>query len=293
MKNLILFIIPVFIWGSTWYVIKFQVGEVDPMYSVSYRFMLAGVIMLVVSRVLGLKLDFSKKEHDFILLQGLLLFGINYWLIYMSELYITSGLVGLIFSLLVLANIFNARIFLKTPFEPKVILGGIMGLGGTALVFWEDLIAFSLADEKLIGLFLAISGTYVASLGNITSARNQSKGIPVVSSNAYAMTYSGLTLLLIALISGKQISFLVQTPYIISLLYLAILGSVVAFGAYLTLIGKIGPSKASYVSLLVPIIAMIISTIFEDYQWSATSFSGAALILFGNGIAMYKPKPAS
>ncbi|MCG8372251.1 MAG: DMT family transporter, partial [Balneolales bacterium] len=171
--------------------------------------------------------------------------------------------------------------------------GGIMGLGGTALVFWEDLIAFSLADEKLIGLFLAISGTYVASLGNITSARNQSKGIPVVSSNAYAMTYSGLTLLLIALISGKQISFLVQTPYIISLLYLAILGSVVAFGAYLTLIGKIGPGKASYVSLLVPIIAMIISTIFEDYQWSATSFSGAALILFGNGIAMYKPKPAS
>ncbi|MCG8373766.1 MAG: DMT family transporter, partial [Balneolales bacterium] len=123
MKNLILFIIPVFIWGSTWYVIKFQVGEVDPMYSVSYRFMLAGVIMLVVSRVLGLKLDFSKKEHGFILLQGLLLFGINYWLIYMSELYITSGLVGLIFSLLVLANIFNARIFLKTPFEPKVILG--------------------------------------------------------------------------------------------------------------------------------------------------------------------------
>ena len=125
MKNILLFITPVIIWGSTWYVITFQVGDVDPLFSVSYRFGLAGLLMLIITKALNMKLSFSKKEHAFILLQGLLLFGFNYWMMYSSELYLTSGLVGLIFSLLVFMNILNGRIFLKTPFELKVIIGGL------------------------------------------------------------------------------------------------------------------------------------------------------------------------
>ncbi len=281
------------IWGSTWYVIKFQVGEVDPMFSVSYRFLLAGLIMLVVARFMKLKLDFSGKEHAFILLQGLLIFGINYWLVYMSELYLTSGLVGLIFSLLVFFNIINARIFLKNKLEYKVVLGGILGLIGTALVFWDDLKVFSFEDGKLIGMSLAIGGTLVASLGNITSARNTSAGIPVISCNAFGMTYGGGAMMIIALLSGKELSFLVTTEYIASLLYLAIFGSIIAFGAYLTLVGNIGASKAAYVSLITPVIALIISTFLEDYEWSATSLGGAALILTGNTIALYKKRTSS
>ena len=115
MKNALLFITPVLIWGSTWYVIKFQVGNVDAMLSVSYRFGIAGVLMLIVCSLWKMKMDFTRKEHQFILLQGLLIFGFNYWLVYTSELYLTSGLVGLIFSLLVFLNILNGRIFLKTP----------------------------------------------------------------------------------------------------------------------------------------------------------------------------------
>ena len=203
MKNVLLFITPVLIWGSTWYVIKFQVGDVDPMFSVSYRFLLAGIIMLVVARFMKLKLDFTRKEHAFILLQGLLIFGINYWLIYMSELYLTSGLVGLIFSLLVFFNIINARIFLKNKLEFKVVLGGALGLFGTALVFWDDLKVFSFEDGKLLGMMLAIGGTLVASLGNITSARNTKAGIPVISCNAFGMTYGGGAMMIIALLSGK------------------------------------------------------------------------------------------
>ena len=250
MKNVLLFLTPTLIWGSTWFVIKFQVGDVDPLFSVSYRFGIAGVIMLIVSKLWGLKLNFSFKEHRFILLQGLFLFGFNYWMVYTSELYLTSGLVGLVFSLLVFFNILNSRIFLKTPFELKVILGGFLGLAGTALVFWKDLSQFSVTDGKIIGLLLAITSTATASLGNIVSARNQKNGIPVISSNAFGMSYGALAMFLIAMISGKELSFEVNFSYIGSLLYLSILGSIVAFGAYLTLIGNIGASKAAYVNLI-------------------------------------------
>ncbi len=290
MKNILLFITPTLIWGSTWYVIKFQVGDVDPMFSVAYRFLLAGVILLASARILKLKLAFTRNEHAFILLQGLFIFGFNYWLIYMSELYLTSGLVGLIFSFLVFFNIINARIFLKTKLELKVILGGFLGLFGTALIFWDDLKVFSFEDGKLLGMTLAIGGTFIASLGNITSARNTKSGIPVISSNAFGMTYGGGAMMLIALLSGKELSFIVSTQYIASLLYLAIFGSVIAFGAYLTLVGNIGAGKAAYVSLIAPVIALIISTLLENYNWTVISLSGAALILIGNLIALYKPK---
>lgn len=290
MKNILLFITPVIIWGSTWYVIKFQVGNVDPMLSVSYRFGIAGFLMLIICRVWKIKLTFTQKEHVFILLQGLLIFGFNYWLVYMSELHLTSGLVGLIFSLLVFLNIINGRIFLKTPFEYKVIIGGFLGLIGTGLVFWKDLSNFSFTDGKVIGLAFAVGGTYLASLGNITSARNQKAGIPVIQSNAYGMIYGALAMFLVAVILGKEISFEASQSYVLSLLYLAIFGSVIAFGAFMTLIGNIGASKAAYVSLIAPVIALTISTFLEDYQWSSISLSGAAMILIGNVVALRSTK---
>ncbi len=290
MKNVLLFLTPVLIWGSTWYVIKFQVGDVDPLFSVAYRFGIAGFLMLIICRLWGLNLRFSVKEHRFMLLQGLLIFGFNYWMVYTSELHLTSGLVGLIFSLLVFLNIINGRVFLKTPIEMKVILGGFLGLMGTALVFQRDLANFSFSDGKIIGIMLAISATFIASLGNITSARNQKAGIPVIQSNAFGMTYGATAMFLIAIVSGKTLSFGVGTPYLASLLYLSIFGSIIAFGAYMTLIGNIGASKAAYVNLIGPVIALIISTIFEDYQWSVTSFSGAALILIGNVVALRSSK---
>jgi drug/metabolite transporter (DMT)-like permease len=290
MKNVFLFITPVLIWGSTWYVIKFQVGNVDAMLSVSYRFGIAGVLMLIVCSLWKMKMNFTRKEHQFILLQGLLIFGFNYWLVYTSELYLTSGLVGLIFSLLVFLNILNGRIFLKTPFENKVIIGGFLGLVGTGMVFWKDLSHFSFTDGKIIGLCFAVGGTYLASLGNITSARNQKAGIPVIQSNAFGMVYGAIAMFVIAVILGKEIRFEVSQSYVLSLLYLAIFGSIIAFGAFMTLIGNIGASKAAYVSLIAPVIALTISTFLEDYTWTSISLSGAVMILVGNVVALRSSK---
>lgn len=242
--------------------------------------------MLIISKLLKMKLSFSRKEHAYILLQGLLIFGFNYWMMYTSELYLTSGLVGLIFSLLVFMNILNGRIFLKTPFELKVIIGGILGIIGTALVFKNDLSKFTFSDSKILGIGFAVTGTYVASLGNITSARNQQAGIPVIQSNAFGMLYGAIAMFLFAIVSGKIPTYEFTLGYSLSLLYLSVFGSVIAFGAYLTLIGNIGASKAAYVSLLSPIIALTISTFFEGYTWSIFSLSGAVFILVGNMVAL-------
>ncbi|MEO1023696.1 MAG: EamA family transporter [Bacteroidota bacterium] len=286
MKDLILFSIPAVIWGSTWLAIKFQVGEVDPVVSVSYRFFLAGLLLLVYSKWKGLSLQFNRKEHGFILLQGLLIFGINYALVYTAELTLTSGLVGLLFSTLVILNIINSRIFLKTAFEPKVLIGGVLGLVGMGLVFRQDLSTFSLADGKVVGLLFALGGAVVASLGNITSARNQKAGIPVIQSNALGMLYGAAAMLAFALISQKPITFEQSTGYILSLAFLSVFGSVIAFTAYLTLIGRIGASRSGYVVLVSPIIALMLSTLFEDYRWTITGALGAILILVGNGFVL-------
>ena len=242
--------------------------------------------MLVVSRAMKLNLTFTGKEHGFILLQGLLIFGFNYWMMYTSELYLTSGLVGLIFSLLVFLNILNGRIFLKAPFEFKVIMGGFLGIIGTGMIFKEDLIHFTLSDKKLWGLVLAIAGTYIASLGNITSARNQKAGIPVIQSNAFGMLYGAIAMFVFALATGKIPTFEYTLSYTLSLLYLSVFGSIIAFGAYLTLIGNIGASKAAYVSLIAPVIALTISTFLEGYEWTLIGFAGVALIFVGNVIAL-------
>ncbi len=286
MRHLILYMIPAGIWGSTWLAIKFQVGEVDPMVSVAYRFLIAGTVLIAFCLIRRMSLKFSPQEHFFILLQGLFIFGFNYWLVYMAELHLTSGLVGLLFSTLVFMNILNSRIFLKTPFEPRVLIGGAMGLGGMALVFQKDLVAFSFSSGTSIALLLALSGAYVASLGNITSARNQMRGIPVLQSNAVGMMYGGLAMALVSLVSGKPFTYEPTMGYLFSLGYLAIFGSVFAFTAYLTLVGEIGASRAGYVTLISPIIALSLSTIFEDYRWSAAGLFGVILILGGNALVL-------
>ena len=192
------------------------------------------------------------------------------------------------FSLLVFFNVLNARIFLKNDLEFKVILGGALRLLGTAFVFWDDLKTLSFEDGKLMGIFLAVGGTLVASLGNITSARNTKAEIPVISCNAFGMIYGGFAMMLIAVFSGKELSFIVTKKYIFSLLYLVVFGSIIAFGAYLTLVGNIGARKAAYVSLITPTIALLLSTYLENYQWTFISIFGVFLILAGNTVALNK-----
>ncbi len=287
-RNLLLYSVTVFIWGSTWLGIKFQLGQVDPLVSVVYRFCLATALLFLWCGLRGLNMRFALRDHLFIALQGASLFAVNYWLFYLAEVHLTSGIVAVMFSTIVFWNILNGRIFLKTPVRANVVCGTALGIVGIGLVFWPELSGFRLSDDGFKGFLLSMAATLMASFGNILSARNQRHGLPVVQTNAYGMAYGALLMLIAALIAGKPFSIDPSASYILSLIYLAFFGSVVAFGCYLTLVGRIGADRASYATLLFPIIALIISTLFEGYRWSPPAVAGVAIILAGNALSLAK-----
>lgn len=282
MKNFFLYAITVLIWGSTWLAITFQLGEISPVLSVAYRFTLASILLLTFSKLRRLPMRFSLQQHSYIALQGLLLFSINYLLVYLAEQRLTSGLVAVLFSTLVFMNIFIGALFLKTPVRLNVVLGGVIGLAGITFVFLPELKAFSLQDRGFAGLLLSLAGTLFASLGNITAARNQREGLPVVQTNAFGMGYGAIAMYVYALLSGIPLRFSLAPAYVGSLLYLAIFGSVIAFGAYLTLLGTIGADRAAYASLLFPLVALGISTFYEGYEWNLMAILGVMLVVAGN-----------
>jgi drug/metabolite transporter (DMT)-like permease len=292
MKNLILFSIPALIWGSTWLVIKFQLGVVDPLVSVCYRFLLAAIILFAYCNLVGMNLKYSARQHFFMALLGLLLFGINYWLVYLAEIHLKSGLVAVVFSAIIFLNIFNGAIFLKSKIRLNVLFNAFLGFIGVALVFKNELIDFTFSGGESLALLLAGISVMTASFGNITSAYNQKNKLPVIQTNAFGMLYGSLLMFLLALVTGKSFVFDFSLPYISSLIYLAIFGSVIAFTSYLTLLGRIGADKAAYVTLVIPIIALILSTIFEDYQWNAFAIIGVILITIGNFMIL-KRKPVN
>lgn len=285
-RQIILFIIPAIIWGSTWYVIKFQLGTVDPLVSVSYRFILAGLILFTICIATGKRMRFSLHEHFLMFLLGFSLFGLNYWFVYMAETALTSGVVAVIFSLIIFFNIFFNVILLKGKIKKDVVFAAILGVIGTILLFKNELKSFSLNSEDIIVLLFCFGGLISASLGNIISAYKQKKNIPVLQSNAFGMLYGGVSMFLIVLILRKPVTFDFSIQYSMSLVYLAVFGSIVAFSIYLKLLGEIGPDRSVYNALITPAIAMVISTIFEGYRWNIFAFAGIAFLFAGNFIVL-------
>ena len=281
-QNALLYVVTVLIWGSSWLAIKYQLGSVDPMVSVAYRFMLASALSWLYCRFSGRLMRYSLRDHGFMFLQGASLFALNYWLFYLSELTLTSGLAAVIFSTIVVMNMMNGVLFLKNRLELRVVLGAGIGLFGIIVVFWPEVTDFESGSENLFAVSLAVLATLLASLGNIASARNQRKGIPVVQANTFGMTYGALLMLVLSWTTGREFTFEVTLPYVSSLVFLSVFASIVAFWTYLTLLGRVGVERAAYATLFFPLVALGFSTVFEDYQWTASAGIGILLILAGN-----------
>ena len=288
MNNVLLYLITVFIWGATWLAIKFQLGVVAPELPIAYRFAIASVLLFIFSSVRRSSLRFDWRAHSFMALQGLLLFSLNYIMVYLAEVYLTSGLVAIIFSMLIIMNVIFGAILLHNPVRLSVVIGAIVGLCGLTLVFWPELSSFDISSELAFGMILAFMGAVSASLGNIVSARNQGHKLPIIQTNAFGMAYGAVFMLVLALFRGAKLEFDPSADYVVSLLYLAVFGSVVGFGSYLTLLGRIGPDRAAYVTVLFPVIALLLSTLFEGMTWSLPQLAGVALVILGNVIVVTK-----
>jgi drug/metabolite transporter (DMT)-like permease len=280
-SSLLLFFLPSFIWGTTWLAIKFQLGVVAPEVSVAWRFGLASLLLLGWCAVRAIPLRFTARDHGRLALFGLLLFALNYVLVYRSEQHLTSGLVSVIFALLVFWNLLGARVFFGTPAPRAVLLGAVLGFAGVALLFWPEVRSVRSAAGQGLGVALALIATAVASAGNLYSQRLFSRGIAVVPGTGVAMGYAALAVMAWCAATDVPFAFDARPAYVLSLAYLAVFGSVVAFVAFLTLLHRIGAGRSGYTAAVIPVIAMLASTVFEGYHWTAGAVAGMALVVAG------------
>lgn len=288
MNNGFLYLITVLIWGSTWVAINYQLGDVAPEASVTYRFALAAVILFSFAKVKQLPMRFPIKQHGLFAAFGICLFGLNYLLLYTAQQHINSALACIAFSTLMLMNIVNTKVFFKTNITKQVYLGGAFGLIGIVTLFWPQLTDIELGAATFLGLGLCLLGTFSASIGNMLSIKNQKNNIPIVQANAWGMLYGAIFTSLVVVIQGKQFNFSFDPTYLSSLLYLSLFGSVIAFGCYLTLMTRIGAHKTSYANIIFPAIAVLISTVVEGFQWSEYTVIGLSFVLLGNLVVLTK-----
>lgn len=289
---LIPFGIVTLIWGSTWIVIRDQLGVVPASWSVTYRFLIAGIVMLLWAWQRGDRIAVDRRGLLFATGLGLAQFCLNFNFVYRSEQYVTSGLVALMYALLIVPNSILARIFLGQRMGRQLLVGSAIALAGVALLFVHE------AREHpengaavLIGLAIALAGVFSASVANVMQATPTARAYPMVS-------LLGIAMLIGAAMDASYATLTVGPPvfdwrwaYVGGLLYLGIVASAVAFTLYFGLIRTIGPAKAAYNGVVVPVIAMLLSTLFENYRWSPLAGAGAALALAGLVVALRARRP--
>lgn len=286
MKSTALYILTVLIWGSTWLAIEFQLGVVAVEISLLYRFSLAAILMWGYCLYTSLPMGFSIKNHGFFILLAGCNFALNYLVLYWAQHYLNSAMSSIAFSTLLIMNIINSRIFFGKPITVRILCGATLGLAGITALFWQDIKTLDLASEAIIGLSLALGGTFLASLGNMTSVRNSMNNIGILQGNAWGMLYASLLLLSVAILNGSAFTFDTRLPYVTSLIYLSLFGTVIAFACYFALLKDIGPEKASYTVVLFPLVAVALSMLFEGFVWHAHTALGFVLVITGNVVVL-------
>jgi drug/metabolite transporter (DMT)-like permease len=281
MRNLVLFISTLICWSPTWYLIKFQFGVVDPLISIFYRFFIASIIVFIFLTLSKKKIVFNLYQHLRFLLLGTTLFSLNYIFSYLANTYLISGIVAIAFSTILIMNILGERIYFKINSSKQTLFAAGFGIVGILIIFGNELLNFKLEDKTHIGIILSFIATFWASSGNLVHQKNSKDKIPFIQSIAYGMLYGSLFTLIVAKFRGAEIIFDNSISYILSFLYLSIIGSVVAFYLYLKLLENIGSARAGYIGVIMPIIALIISTIFEGLQWTNNLIFGLPVLIFG------------
>jgi drug/metabolite transporter (DMT)-like permease len=275
------------IWGSTWIVIVDQLGPVPPTWSVTYRFVIAAAAMFAYARWNGESLRIGREGHLLAFLFGIPQFFLNYNLVYAAELYVTSGLVAVVFALLLVPNSALARLFLKQRTTPGFLVGSGVALAGVALLFLQELRASGgRPGDVLIGIGLTVLAVLAASVANVMQAAERLRRWPMAAMLAWGMFYGVLADIVCAWILFGPPVVESRPGYWLGLLYLGLFASALAFTFYFKLVRVMGPARSAYSSVLIPILAMGLSTLFEGYRWTALAAAGGVLALAGLVIAL-------
>ncbi len=278
-----------FIWGTTWIVIKFQLGDVNPSWSVTYRFLTGGLALLAWCAFKRLPLTVPRHALPFLLALGLFQFVLNFNFVYRSELYIPSGIPAVAFALLMVPNAILAWAFLKRKVSRNFLIGSALGIVGVGLLFAQQLSLPGSRADTILGLTLVVSGIMSASIANVMQASPRALTFPPVTGLAWAMLIGAGINAVVALVVAGPPQFDPAPSYWLGFLYLGVFASAVAFALYFDLIRQMGPAEAAWTGVAIPMIAMAISTVVEDYRWTALSIGGCMLALAGMVIALRQP----
>ena len=276
------------IWGTTWLAITFQLGSVSVEASVAYRFLLSAVLLTAYCKLRRLPMRFTAAEHAMLALQGVLMYSAGYLFVYRAEQHVASGLVAFGYSAAPLVSIFGMRIVFGQAMTARMVFGALLGIAGVAIVYWPELGHAAHRGSVAMGAFLTGISLVIMVSGNLVAHRNHERRLHGWATMAWGMGYGGIASLIAALAIGGQLTFDWSPAYLLSLLYLVVFGSILAFAAFLELLGRIGPSRASYVGVMVPIVALVISSIFEGFNWQALTFAGVAISVAGNVLVLRK-----
>lgn len=285
-SNVLLFLIPTAIWGSTWLAIKFQLGNVAPELSVAYRFALGCAILVAWCRWRGYPLRLPARDHKYLVAFGALMCCFNYVTIYWAEKYVASGLVAVVFSTIVFMSAVGMRLAFGDPLTWRILVAATLGVTGVALLFLPALLSARAGGAAAIGIGLSLLGTLSATLGNLVAVRNHKASLPTMPTMAWGMGYGAVTAAISGMFMGAPWTFEATPGYVLSLLYLSLLGSVVAFTTYLELLRRVGAARSSFVGVATPVIALVLSTFFEGYRWTLAGAAGIVLAVFGNWLAL-------
>ncbi|MEO1700986.1 MAG: DMT family transporter [Pseudomonadota bacterium] len=275
-------------WSVSWYALSLQPGIVANEVSLFYRFVIAGAVMLAWTLIAKQSLRFPIRQHLVFLAMGIFIFSTNFLLFYYGSTYVVSGLLSVIFSLASLTNIFLAALIFAERPNARIVAAAFVGAGGIALLFWPEVSGQGLENGVLVGLALCICGTLCFSIGSLISSRMQAGQVkvPLVAANTWGMIYGALWCAFLAWVQGKPFNWDPRPEYAYSLFFLALVSTVIAFAAYLTLVKRIGAGRAGYATVVFPIFALLVSTLVEDYKWTLAAIFGLALVIAGNVVVM-------
>jgi drug/metabolite transporter (DMT)-like permease len=285
-----LYAISVLVWGFSWIALHYQVGTVAPYVSVIWRFATAAPLMLLLAAWRGERLVFRFADHRYLLGLGAAIFSTNFVLFYYAGAHVASGLLSIVFSLASIGNVALGSLIFGTRVERRVLVGGVFGVAGVALMFYPELGGLRLDTAALIGLALSLAGTVCFCIGNMLSLAAQRKGLPIFATIGWSMAYGATLMALFSLARGDRFMLEWSATYLGGLLYLSVIGSVIAFSVYFTLLGRIGAARAGYTTVMYPVIALIVSTFAEGYRWSLLSVLGLAAVLAGNLLVLRGPR---
>ena len=287
-----LFAIAVAIWSTTWHAILYQLAYTPPAAGVALRFALAGGLALAIAAWRGDRLRCTAAEHARIALQGVFMYSLAYLCVYHAEKHVPSGLVAVGYSASPLVNGIGAWLLWRGPLTPRFLLGGVLCVAGVAMIFAPEFAAVKAGGETLLGALFTVGAVLLSAIGSLLASRNTAHRLPFWPTMGWGMVYSAVLSAAVLWSSGQALvlpSPQAAPSWWLSLAYLSIAGSVVAFACYLTLQQRVGPGAASTVGVMTPVLALLLSALFEGFVPVALTWFGIALAVAGN-VLILRPR---